>query len=80
MGSDPDEPTKLGGEVELYLGAKSAAERYIVGVPIVWVVPAMVPHNPNIVTKINRPFIFADIRPFGMGNASKVGKSLSGSA
>jgi len=72
MGSDPDEPTKLGGEVELYVGEKNEAERYIVTVPIVWIVPAQLPHNPNIVTKIDRPFIFTDIRPFGMGNAPKV--------
>jgi hypothetical protein len=72
MGSDPDDPTKLGGEVELYLGAKSEAERYIVTVPIVWIVPANLSHNPNIITKIDRPFIFTDIRPYGMGNAPKV--------
>jgi hypothetical protein len=62
----------LGGEVELYLGAKGEAERYIVTVPIVWIVPANLPHNPNIITKIDRPFIFTDIRPYGMGNAPKV--------
>ena len=71
MGSDPDDPTKLGGEVELYLGAKSEAERYIVNVPIVWIVPANLPHNPNIVTKIDRPFIFTDIRPYGTGDAPR---------
>ncbi len=72
MGSDPDEPTKLGGEVELYLGAKNEAERYLVTVPIVWIVPAKLPHCPMIVTKIDRPFIFTDIRPYGTGDAPKV--------
>jgi uncharacterized RmlC-like cupin family protein len=66
-GGDPDDPTKLGGEVELYLGAKEEAERYIVTAPIVWIVPAGVPHCPLIVTKTDRPFIFTDIRPFGTG-------------
>ncbi len=68
-GSDPDDPTKLGGEVELYLGAKGEAERYIVTVPIVWIVPANLPHCPLIVTKIDRPFIFTDIRPYGIEEA-----------
>jgi hypothetical protein len=71
MGSDPDDPTKLGGEVELYMGAKNEAERYVVTVPIVWIVPAKLPHCPNIITKIDRPFIFTDIRPYGTGDAPK---------
>ena len=71
MGSDPNDPTKLGGEVELYLGAKGEAERFIVNVPIVWIVPADLPHCPLIVTKIDRPFIFTDIRPFGTETAPK---------
>jgi hypothetical protein len=67
MGGDPDDPTKLGGEVELYMGKKEETERYIVTVPIVWIVPAGVPHCPLIVTKVDKPFIFTDIRPFGTG-------------
>ncbi len=69
MGGDPNDPTKLGGEVELYLGAKNEAERYIVTTPIAWIVPAGLPHCPLIVTKVDRPFIFTDIRPFGTGDA-----------
>ena len=68
-GSDPDNPTELGGEVELYLGAKGEAERYIVTVPTVWIVPANLPHCPLIVTKVDKPFIFTDIRPYGVENA-----------
>jgi len=71
MGGDPDDPTKLGGEVELYLGGKGEAERYLVTVPIVWIVPAHVPHCPLIVTKVDKPFIFTDIRPYGTGDAPK---------
>jgi hypothetical protein len=67
MGGDPDDPTKLGGEVELYIGAKEESERYIVAVPAIWIVPATVPHCPLIVTRVDKPFIFTDIRPFGMG-------------
>ncbi len=70
MGGDPEDPAKLGGEVELYLGAKGEAERYIVNVPVVWIVPAGVPHCPLIVTKVDKPFIFTDVRPFGTGDAA----------
>jgi len=69
MGSDPMDPTKLGGEVELYHGAKAQAERYLVTVPSVWIVPAGLPHCPVIITRIDRPFIFTDIRPAGIGDA-----------
>lgn len=67
MGGDPNDPTNLGGEIELYLGAKEEVERYIVTVPSVWIVPAKVPHCPLVVTKVDKPFIFTDIRPFGQG-------------
>jgi len=72
MGSDTNDPTKLGGEVELYLGKKDEVERFLVTTPIVWIVPAGLPHNPNIITKIDKPFIFTDIRPYGMGNSPKM--------
>jgi hypothetical protein len=52
-------------------GAKNEAERYIVTTPVVWIVPAGLPHCPLIVTKVNKPFIFTDIRPFGKETASK---------
>lgn len=68
-GGDTGDPTKLGGEVELYLGKKGEAERYLVTVPVVWIVPAQLPHCPLVVTKIDRPFIFTDIRPYGTGDA-----------
>jgi hypothetical protein len=67
MGGDPDDPTNLGGEIELYLGAKEEMERYIVTVPSVWIIPAKVPHCPLIITKVDKPFILTDIRPFGEG-------------
>jgi hypothetical protein len=69
-GGDPDDPTKLGGEVELYIGGKGDSERYIFNVPTVWIVPAGVPHCPLIITRVDTPFIMTDIRPFGSGDPS----------
>jgi hypothetical protein len=68
MGSDTNDPATLGGEVELYHGAKAEAERYLVTVPSVWIVPAGLPHCPMIITQIDRPFIFTDVRPAGIGD------------
>jgi hypothetical protein len=68
MGSDTNDPATLGGEVELYHGAKAEAERYLVTVPSVWIVPARLPHCPMIITQIDRPFIFTDVRPAGIGD------------
>ena len=70
MGGDPDDPTKLGGEVELYMGAKNEVERYIFSVPSIWIVPSGLPHCPCIITKVEKPFIMTDIRPFGSGDAA----------
>ncbi len=67
IGSDPYNPTELGAEVECYMGPEGDQERYIFTVPVMWIVPAEVPHLPLIITKVDQPFIMSDCRPFGSG-------------
>jgi hypothetical protein len=63
MGTDTDDLSELGGEVEVSLGKE--AERHIITRPSAIVIPGMFPHCPVIVTRVNRPFFLTDIRPFG---------------
>jgi len=55
VGTDPTDNTRLGGQVEMWLGAGEDAEKYIMRDPTVVFVPKGLPHNPWIVTKVNDP-------------------------
>ena len=68
IGADPYDPTRLNGEIECYLGPEGNQERYVFTVPVMWIVPAGVPHLPLIITKVDKPFIMSDCRPFGSGS------------
>ncbi|HEX7474753.1 MAG TPA: hypothetical protein VF318_02215 [Dehalococcoidales bacterium] len=65
LGTDTDDLSELGGEVEVSLGEEM--EKHIINRPTAIVVPAGLPHNPLTITKVRRPFILMDVRPFGHG-------------
>jgi hypothetical protein len=66
MGTDTDNLGYLGAEAELYLGKEM--ERHVITEPTAVVIPRGLAHNPLIITKIDRPFILTDVRPFGSGD------------
>ena len=55
FGTDPTDNTRLGGEVEMWLGDGEDAQKYIAREPTAKWVPRGVAHNPWIVTKVNNP-------------------------
>ncbi len=63
MGTDTDNLSELGGEVEIYLGKE--LERQVITSPTAVVIPGKLPHCPLIVTRVDRPFVLMDVRPFG---------------
>ncbi len=65
MGADCNDLSELGGEAEISLGREM--ERYLITRPTVVVVPGGLPHCPLTITKVNKPFILTDVRPFGIG-------------
>lgn len=52
-GTDPTDNTRLGGQVEMWLGSGEDAEKYIMKDPTAVYVPKGLAHNPWIVTKVN---------------------------
>ncbi len=65
MGTDCDDLSELGGEFEICLGKEM--ERYLITKPTAVVVPGGLPHNPLTITKVNKPFLLTDVRPYGVG-------------
>jgi uncharacterized RmlC-like cupin family protein len=63
MGTDLNDLSVLGGEVEIALGKE--AERHVITAPTAVVIPGGLPHCPLTVTRVDRPFILTDVRPFG---------------
>jgi mannose-6-phosphate isomerase-like protein (cupin superfamily) len=57
FGTDPDNPTDLGGEVEFWLGLGEDAEKYIITKPSCIYVPAGLVHAPIVFRNVRRPFI-----------------------
>lgn len=68
LGTDMDDLSKLGGEAEICLGKEM--EKHIIKEPTAVVIPQGLAHCPLIITKIDRPFILTDVRPFGSGDFS----------
>jgi hypothetical protein len=71
MGADPDDLSVLPAEVECYMGKEM--EKHVITKPTVAIQPAGHAHCPVIVTKQDRPWIFAVVRPWG-----HTGKGLDG--
>jgi hypothetical protein len=66
--TDTNDLSVLGGEVEVSLGEEM--EKHIITQPTAMVVPAGLPHNPLTITRVERPFILLDVRPFGHGGSA----------
>jgi hypothetical protein len=66
IGTDLNDLNNLGGTAEIYLGKKSEMERYIIDSPTAVVIPGGLPHNPLTITRVDRPFLLTDVRPYGM--------------
>ena len=54
-GTDPADNTRLGGEVEFWLGHGGDAQKFVFNEPTAAWVPRGVAHNPWIITKVNNP-------------------------
>lgn len=65
MGADPDDLTELGGEAELYMGKEM--EKHVINKPTIAVQPQGFHHCPLVVTRLEKPFIFSVLRPWGHG-------------
>ena len=59
IGTNPDDPTDLGAEVELQMGAER--ERHVMTKSTVVYIPPNLIHCPYIIKKTVRPWIFAEI-------------------
>ena len=59
IGTNPDDPTDLGAEVELQMGAER--EKHIMTKSTVVFIPANVIHCPYIIRRTDRPWIFVEI-------------------
>jgi hypothetical protein len=57
IGTDPQDPTDLGGEVEYWLGEGEAAEKYIITRSSCIFIPAGLVHGPIYFRKVDRPFL-----------------------
>jgi hypothetical protein len=68
IGADPDDLSNLGGEAELCLGKEM--EKHVINKPTIAVMPKGFPHCPLTITKLEKPFIFSVIRPFGAGKTT----------
>jgi hypothetical protein len=58
LGTDPDHPMDLGGEVEICLGPEM--EKHIITRSTIVFIPANFPHFPWRILKVTRPFIILD--------------------
>jgi hypothetical protein len=63
MGTDVNDLTKLGAEAELVLGKE--LETFTITKPTAVIIPGGFPHCPLTITKVDRPMILTDVRPFG---------------
>jgi len=57
FGTDPENPSDLGGEVEMWLGQGEDAEKYIITKPTCIHIPAGLVHAPLVFRNVRRPFI-----------------------
>lgn len=65
MGADTNDLNNFGGEVEFSLGKEQ--EIHTITSPSAVIVPAKFAHCPVTITKVDKPFILCDVRPFGPG-------------
>jgi hypothetical protein len=58
LGTDPKDPTDLGGELDCWVGEGEDAEKYTITKSSCLVFPAGLTHAPIYIRKVSRPFIF----------------------
>jgi uncharacterized RmlC-like cupin family protein len=63
IGTDTDDLTDLGGEVEISIG--DDGEKHVFNKTTAVVLPGGVPHCPLTITGVERPFYLTDVRPYG---------------
>lgn len=63
VGTNPDDPKDLGGELEFWLGAGEHAEKQVINKPTCIFVPAGMMHCPIDCTRLDRPFIEFIVAP-----------------
>ncbi len=63
IGADTNDLSQLGAECEMYMGKEG--ERHVITEPTVVVQPKGFPHCPLVVTKMEKPFIFSVVYPYG---------------
>jgi hypothetical protein len=68
LGADTNDLSYLGAEIEVCLGKEQ--EKHLINTPTVAVMPKGFPHCPVTITKVEKPFIFSVIRPFGAGKTT----------
>ena len=64
LGSDPDDLSVLGADIETGMGKEM--ERHRMTAPTAIKLPKKFPHSPLNINKLHQPFIFAIIRPYGV--------------
>jgi hypothetical protein len=63
IGVDTNDLSQLGAECEMYMGKEG--EKHVITEPTVVIQPQGFPHCPLVVTKLEKPFIFSVVYPFG---------------
>ena len=63
LGTDLNDLSKLGGEAEIVLGKE--LETHVITKPSAIVIPGGFPHCPFTITRVDRPLILTDVRPYG---------------
>ena len=65
IGTDPDNPNDLGGEVEWWIGRGEEAEKYVFSTPTTIIIPPNLFHTPIYFRKVWRPFFMIVIQDGG---------------
>jgi hypothetical protein len=63
LGTDLNDLSRLDAEAELYLGKEM--ERHVIKEPTAAIIPGGLAHCPLVITRVDRPMILTDVRPFG---------------
>jgi hypothetical protein len=72
IGTNPEDPTDLGGEVECWIGEGKEAEKYIINKTSCAFFPPGIVHLPIVFRKVDRPFVFVVIVAAAELNAQSV--------
>lgn len=76
MGADKNDLSQLGGEAEIALGKVNEMEFYKITEPTAVIVPGGLAHCPLTITRVDKPFILTDVRPYGMEPPSRTSPDI----